>query len=155
MVSCTVKVKITWLCLAFCDYSPWNSPDQNTREVAFPFSRGSSQPRDQTQVSCLAGGFFTGWATRKALWSEVKMLVTQLCLIFCDPHGLQPARLLCPWDSSRQENWSGLPFPSPGHLCDPGIKPWYAVLQADHLNHQGNSSCLYIWHRKQGQIRKR
>ena len=27
--------------------------------VAFPFSRGSSQPRDQTQVSCIAGKFFT------------------------------------------------------------------------------------------------
>jgi len=27
--------------------------------VAFPFSRGSSQPRDQTQVSLIAGGFFT------------------------------------------------------------------------------------------------
>ena len=27
--------------------------------IAFPFSRGSSQPRDQTQVSCIAGGFFT------------------------------------------------------------------------------------------------
>ena len=27
--------------------------------VAFPFSSGSSQPRDQTQVSCTAGGFFT------------------------------------------------------------------------------------------------
>ena len=34
--------------------------------VAFPFSRGSSQPRDQTQVSCIAGGFFTSWATREA-----------------------------------------------------------------------------------------
>ena len=30
--------------------------------VAFPFSRGSSQPRDQTQVSHIAGGFFTSWA---------------------------------------------------------------------------------------------
>ena len=27
--------------------------------VAVPFSRGSSQTRDQTQVSCIAGGFFT------------------------------------------------------------------------------------------------
>ena len=27
--------------------------------AAVPFSRGSSQPRDQTQVSCIAGGFFT------------------------------------------------------------------------------------------------
>ena len=31
--------------------------------VTFPFSRGSSQPRDQTQVSHIAGGFFTSWAT--------------------------------------------------------------------------------------------
>ena len=34
--------------------------------VAFPFSRGPSQPRDQTQVSCTAGRFFTNWATREA-----------------------------------------------------------------------------------------
>ena len=33
--------------------------------VAFPFSRGSSQTRDQNQVSCIAGGFFTSWATRE------------------------------------------------------------------------------------------
>ena len=35
--------------------------------VAFPFSRGSSQPRDWTQVSRIAGGFFTSWATMEAL----------------------------------------------------------------------------------------
>ena len=34
--------------------------------VGVPFSRGSSQHRDQTQVSCTAGGFFTIWATREA-----------------------------------------------------------------------------------------
>ena len=34
--------------------------------VAFPFSRGSSQTRNRTQVSCIAGGFFTSWATREA-----------------------------------------------------------------------------------------
>ena len=32
--------------------------------VAFPFFRGSSQPRDQTQVSCITDRFFTSWATR-------------------------------------------------------------------------------------------
>ena len=36
--------------------------------VAIPFSRGSSQPRDWTQVSCLAGRFFTIWTTREALY---------------------------------------------------------------------------------------
>ena len=34
--------------------------------VATPFSRGSSQPRDGTQVSCIACRFFTVWATREA-----------------------------------------------------------------------------------------
>ena len=39
--------------------------------VAFPFSRVLSQPRDRTQVSHIAGGFFTNWATREAqeYWS--------------------------------------------------------------------------------------
>ena len=39
--------------------------------IAFPFSRGSSQPRDQTQVFCIVGGFFTSWATSEAqeYWS--------------------------------------------------------------------------------------
>ena len=31
--------------------------------VASPFSKGSSQPRDRTQVSCMAGRFFPNWAT--------------------------------------------------------------------------------------------
>ena len=35
--------------------------------VAMPSSRGSSWSRDRTKVSCIAGGFFTVWATREAL----------------------------------------------------------------------------------------
>ena len=35
--------------------------------VAYPFSSGSSRPRNQTGVSCIAGGFFTNWAMREAL----------------------------------------------------------------------------------------
>ena len=41
--------------------------------VAIPFSRGSSWPRDRTQVSCIAGGFFTIWATREALISRFNL----------------------------------------------------------------------------------
>ena len=37
--------------------------------VAMPSSRESSQPRGQTQVSCITGGFFTIWATRKPISS--------------------------------------------------------------------------------------
>jgi len=42
---------------------------------------------------------------------------------------------------SRQEYWSGLPFPSPGDLPNPGIKPWSPAWQADALNSEppGNS----------------
>ena len=39
--------------------------------VAIFFSRGSSQPRDQTQVSCIAGRFFTVWTTREAQKSHL------------------------------------------------------------------------------------
>ena len=37
------------------------------KRIAIPFSRGSSQPKDQAQVSHIAGGFFTVWAIREAL----------------------------------------------------------------------------------------
>ena len=56
------KVKVAQSCLTLCD------PMDNTihgilqarilQWVAFPFSRGSSQPRDLTQMSCIIGGFF-------------------------------------------------------------------------------------------------
>ena len=40
-------------------YSPWNLQARILEWAAFPFSRGSSQPRNQTRVSCIAGRFFT------------------------------------------------------------------------------------------------
>ena len=49
--------------------TPWNSGIQaRILQWVAPFSRGSSQPRDQTQVSRVAGGFFTSWATREPLY---------------------------------------------------------------------------------------
>ena len=46
----------------------------------------------------------------------------QSCLTL-RPCGLQPTRLLCPWDSPGKNNWSGLPVPPAGDLPDPGIEP--------------------------------
>ena len=40
--------------------------------VVIPFSRGSSWLRDQTQVSCIAGRFFTIWATKEELFFKKK-----------------------------------------------------------------------------------
>ena len=46
--------------------------------------------------------------------------------------------------SSRQEYWSVLPFPSPGDLPDPGIKPGSPALQADALISEPPSLCIYF-----------
>ena len=55
--------EIAQLCLTLCDpmdYTVHGILQVRVLEwVAFPFSRESSQPRDQTQVSRIAGGFFT------------------------------------------------------------------------------------------------
>ena len=63
-------VQVTQSCLTLCDpmdYVVHGILQARILEwVAFPNSRGSSQPRDQTQVSHIAGRFFTSWATREA-----------------------------------------------------------------------------------------
>ena len=59
----TVKVKVILSCLTLCDpvdYTVRGILQATILELAaFRFSKGSSQPRDQTQVSHIAGGFFT------------------------------------------------------------------------------------------------
>ena len=66
----SVKVKVTQLYLSLCDlmgYTVHGILQARILEwVAIPFSRGSSQPRDQTQAFCIAGKFFTSWASREA-----------------------------------------------------------------------------------------
>ena len=68
-------------CLTLCDLTDYSPPGSSVREilqariqewVVMPSSRGSAQPRDRTQVSGIAGGFFTIWASRKAqeYWSK-------------------------------------------------------------------------------------
>ena len=44
---------------------------------------------------------------------------------------------------SRQEYWSGLPFPSPGDLPDPGIEPRSLALQADALTSEPPGTKAY------------
>ena len=63
-------VKVTKLCLTLCDpmdYTVHGILQARILEwVVVRFSRLSSQPRNQTQVSHTAGGFFTSWATSEA-----------------------------------------------------------------------------------------
>ena len=102
--------------------------------VAISFSRGSFRPKDQTQVSCSAGKFFTDLATCHICcnyffkWctyeSESRSVMSQL---FATPWAIQSMEF------SRPEYWSGQPFPSPGDLPNPGIEPRSPALQADSL----------------------
>ena len=63
---------------------------------------------------------------------KVKPWVTQSCLSRCGPVDYsRPAPLSVGF--SRQEHWRGLPFPSPGDLPYPGIKPGSPAVQADAL----------------------
>ena len=61
------------------------------------------------------------------------------------PHGLQTARLICPWGVSRQEYWSGLPCPPLGIFPTQGSNPgflhcrWIFFYQ---LSHQGSPRIL-------------
>ena len=61
------------------------------------------------------------------------------------PHGLQPARLLCPWGFSRPEYWSGLPcLPSrdlPNRGMNPGLLHCTQILYQ--LSHQGSPDIIY------------
>ena len=73
--SCAVLCLVTQLCLTLRPHglacqAPWSMGSLQARileRVAMPSSRGSSQSKDRAQVSCIAGGFFTSWATREAL----------------------------------------------------------------------------------------
>ena len=74
-----VKVKLSQLCPNLwdpMDYTVHGILQARILEwVAFPFSRGSSQPRDRTQVSHIAGRFFTSWATREALLENPQLIL--------------------------------------------------------------------------------
>ena len=69
------KVLMAQSCLTLCDPMGYRLPRSSVQEilqakilewVAIPFSRGSSRARDQTWVFCIAGRFFTIWASREA-----------------------------------------------------------------------------------------
>ena len=71
-----VKVLVIQLCPTLCGPMGYSLPGSSVpgilqarilEWVAIPFSRGSSQPRNRIRVSCMAGRFFTIWATREEL----------------------------------------------------------------------------------------
>ena len=100
-------------------------------------------PRDWTPTPCTARSL-NHWTTREVpvhhiliiycVQGTVFAIAVLSCSVMSDswwPHGLH--RLLCPWGFSRQEHWSGLPFPSPGDLPNPENELRSPTLQVNSL----------------------
>ena len=86
--ACVCKYLCVYPCVYMCVYIPMHVYTCvylfiYLEWVAFPFSRGTSPPRDWTQVSCIAGGFFTNWAIREAC---VYLYIDVLHAHFCISH---------------------------------------------------------------------
>ena len=108
--------------------------------VAFPFSRGSSQPRDQTQMDSLPTELsgkpleFIG-RLRFANWVVFCVCVPScFCRVWlCHSMDYIACQAPLSMGFSRQEYCHQLPFHSPGDLPNPGIKPASSALQSDSL----------------------
>ena len=84
--------------------------------IAYPFSSGSSPPRDQTWVSCISSGFFTNWAIREA---QKYTLKTQKYTLISSNHIWKKvqlyenfnrkaeSRLRCVCDQKKSKSWVG------------------------------------------------
>ena len=116
--SCSIRygcvcVFIAQSCLTLCD--PMNCSPAGfsvhrilqariLESIAIPFSRGTSQSRDRTLVSCIAGRFFTVCATAAAAAKSLQSCPT------LRSHRWQSTRLLCPWDSPGKNTGVGCHF---------------------------------------------
>ena len=76
--------------------------------VAIPFSGGSSWPRSRTQISSIAGRFFTVWATREG---------PDCALMKCSPRVLIPQRLRAEMHEAHRHHWKrGKGWATPGDV---------------------------------------
>ena len=86
--------------------------------VAIFFSRGSSRPRDRTQVSRIVGRCFTVWATREVLLLSYNYTI-------CDPMDFSLTGFLHPWDFPGKSTGVGCHFLLQGIFPTRGSKPGF------------------------------
>ena len=117
--------------------SDWTTTIQDAGEDLSVESSEKAQSERQTKrVNCKTHFSGLSLSIFKALvpgplCCAVLCFIAQSCPTL-QPHELS-ARLLCSWGFYRQEYWSGLPYPPPGDLPNPGIEPRSLALQADSL----------------------
>ena len=92
---------------------------------------------------CVFSSYQESEKVKVKLLSRVRLFATLWAVAYQAPPSME---------FSRQEYWSGLPFPSPGDLPDPGIEPRSPALQADALPSEPpgkfgtlSSSFLFLW----------
>ena len=108
--------------------------------VAIPLSRGSSQPRNRIWVSCIAGRFFTIWATSICL-------VAQSCPTVCDAVDCSPSGSSVCRDSPGRNTGVGYYALLQGILPTPGLNPGLSHCRwiPYHLRHQGSPQIFYLY----------
>ena len=130
-------------CLNLCDPMYHSPPGSSVHGilhtrllewVTISSSRGSFQPRVPTCVSCIActaGRFFIAEPRSLSMSKWVSEWVKSLSRVrlFVTPRTVD-YQASPSMGFSRQEHWSGLPFPSPGDLPNLGIEPRSPLLQA-------------------------
>ena len=121
--------------------------------VDFPFSRGSSQPRNRTRISCIAGGFFTKLSGRPLVWvgKIQRMAKTELIFPKVSTDSRLPAASSFSWsprsESLESELLSSPPRPTckpanplnvasnmPLTVTTPPLSDWSLGLEDDYLN---------------------
>ena len=126
-----LRMKVAQSCPTLCDPMDYTFhgilQDRILEWVAVPFSKGSSQPRDRTLVSSIAGRFFTSWATREAQRGRIDAFEMWCC-----------RRLLrVPW-TVRRSNQSILQEIKPDYSLE-GLMLKLKLQYSGHLMRRANS----------------
>ena len=160
-----VKVLVAQSCPTLCDPMDCSLPGSSVPGIpqvrilgwiTIPFSRVSSQPRDWTQVSCTAGGFFTLWATREP--QELGTPDSDCALVFGIRPGFLTVTVATPGENISQKRAQSLSsaVTSQVNCWDPAGQgpPWPSCPPAlnggDHVSiRSGCRACslLRLWHR--------
>ena len=128
-LQCTLNINIMWINCNFC-----KEDHQLPHTDRYKHSVDIALCGERIQTRSISVSAHNGLHLNRK--KEVKSL-SQVWLF--RPNGLQPTRLLCPWDFPGKhtgvdcEYWIGLPFPSPGYLHDPGMEPRSPTFQENAL----------------------
>ena len=124
----TVLCSVFKLCLNLCGPTDYSSPNSSVHGIlqarewaSISSSRGSSWPMDRTCL-LLGRGILYQCATWEPHFSHIEVKSLSHVRLFATPWTVGRQAPLS-MGFSRQEYWSGLPYPSPGNVPDPEIEP--------------------------------